>query len=151
MCATSTSHRPAAHTGRPGAWLPPHSRSMIVPPTCRHHGQHVSGVYHTLGHLTMQTTAPNTPTQARNEVAGVAHSGRARGVRCIQETQGYSQRLGIQDNMCSELRRGWPTLQTSLRPPSPASNVQPHFCVAQTRRSGVVTVRSVHSGVCPDV
>ena len=119
MCATPTSHHPARRTSRDGTWFPPRCRCTIVTTTSSHHGHHVSGVTHTLAHLTMHICAPNTPTQARKQGGGVAPSGRARGFRSTQEPRWCSQRLVIQHNMCSELPRGWPTLQSTLQPPSP--------------------------------
>ena len=119
MCATPTSHHPGAHPGMAGTWFPPHCRCTIVTPTSRHHGHHVAGVTHTMDHLTIHIHAPNTPTPARKQVGGVAPaSGRARGGRRIHEPRWYPQRLVVQDNMCSELPRGWPTLQSTLRPPT---------------------------------
>ena len=71
------------------------------------------------GWPTLQSTfmhAPNTPTQARKQGGGGAPWGRARGSRRICEPRWCSQRLVIQDTMCSELHRGWPTLQSTLQP-----------------------------------
>ena len=65
MCATPTSHHPGAHPGMAGTWFPPHWRCTIVTLTSRHHGQHVPGVIHTMGHLTIHIHAPNTPTLAQ--------------------------------------------------------------------------------------
>ena len=120
MCATSTSHHPGAHPGMlAGTWFPTHCRCTIVAPTSRHHAQHVPGVTRTLAHLTIHINAPNTPTQAPKQGGGVARSGRARGSCRIQEPRRCSQRLVIQHTMCSELRRGWPTLQSTFLPPTP--------------------------------
>ena len=100
MCATSTSHHPGAHPGMlAGTWFPPHCRCTIATPTSRHHAQHVPGVTHTMGHLTIHIHAPNTPTQARKQVGGVAPWERARGSRRIQEPRWYPQRLVIQHNV----------------------------------------------------
>ena len=99
MCATSTSHHPGAHPGMARPWFPPPCTSTIVTPTFRHHGQHVAGVTHTMGYLTIHIHAPNIPTQARQQVGGVAPSGRARGSRRIREPRWCPQRLVIQDNM----------------------------------------------------
>ena len=101
-----------------GTWFPPHCRCTIVTPTARHLAQHVPGVTHTMGHLTIHIHTPNTPAHARKQVCGAAPWGRARGSRSIREPRRCPRRLVIQDHMCSELPRGWPTLQSTLQPPT---------------------------------
>ena len=151
MCATSTSHHPGAHPGMARGSCAIRASKWAV----RRLG--------IIGHMWRELLAPwltlqcpPIPATPRRKLehkgGGGAPSGRARGCRRICEPRWCSQRLVIQDTMWRELPRGWPTLQSTLHPPT-SRCVPPRLHTTQAHIPGwhVVPARSVQASGPLDV